>query len=192
MTIERSVLADRIAVLSAELVFAAVRLVPRRPVATELARSGISYPNPAIRAPRQTRRLPLKTRRRRKIISPADEHIWDRGVRWANVGRRSSTSPPTRSSRPTCGHVHTWGFDIREIRARLPYDVENAEPKGWVGVDGLRKRVCASGYELLASGGSYGLRRLPSSSGSPGILSRWVGRSPARAPREAPAMTGLT
>lgn len=48
-----------------------------------------------------------------------------------------------------------WGHNISELRANLAYYIENYRSKPGLGIDGLRRRLNAAGYELIRHDGNY-------------------------------------
>lgn len=99
--------------------------------------------------------------------------VWDKGARWTSGGSENFKFPDDgRFSQvvKNLGYLVAlndkdvainWGFHAKEIVGRLPYYIENAQAKPWLGIEGLRQRLRRQGYDLVEKkGGGYSTKKL--------------------------------
>lgn len=85
--------------------------------------------------------------------------IWDKGIRWKNVGigyKFPNDSAFSEAVKRT-GYLVAWndeflvvpqGFKIEEYCENLSYYIENCKSKSWLGIEGFKARLKRSGYRL--------------------------------------------
>jgi len=118
--------------------------------------------------------------------------IWDKGARWTSIECGNFKFPDDGLFSQVVKNLGylvalndkdaaiNWGFHAKEIIGRLPYYIENAQAKPWLGIEGLRQRLRRQGYDLVEKqGGGYSTKKLPKRnhhalSLKPGMWRSWL------------------